>query len=145
MRRRLTFTTLPTLGEFLLGHICARASHPIFLGPDQIWGRMVIKNDYPSQFMAWESFKNIKVGSKTVSFRNMSSFRVLSQGFVPSTIAKFWWFLGHKIWTQGPNRSNLVSNESSWWYMSYKTVCNNTIKSHKLVWGHKHDFWKGLN
>ena len=102
-----------------------------------------IKSDFPSLMRYGKSFKNITRTLKQLVLELLLFLWLFFKSHVPNEMSKFWWFLGHKIWTQGPIWLILVGNDSPWWDLSYKSVSNNIRQFPKLQEGHKHWFLKG--
>ena len=90
-----------------------------------------------------KSFKNITRTLKQLLLEIILFLWSFSKSHVPNEMSRFWWFSGHKIWTQGPIWLILVGNDSPLWDLSYKSVCNNIRQFPKLQEGHKHWFLKG--
>ena len=71
-----------------------------------------------------ESIKTLSKHPSPFLFEILALLGLCDMFHVTNGGLNFGWLSGHKSWTQGPNWSNLVANESSHGGLSYKTIWN---------------------
>ena len=102
--------------------LCARATSQYIDGSGRKIGSQHMKCFYLGVTLPKESIKILSKPLETILFEILPFKCPLGHLNVPKWYPKFWWFSGHKIWTQGPIKLNLVANDRSQWDKTYKTV-----------------------